>query len=310
MAHRQIYLGAKRAAWAEQFKPKTLKGAPLRPAAVTANAFHGEIAKLVESMISTTRSEISALFGADTFDAPDLHTRIAIEEGALAPLAPTMDASIASQARILMNKLQARFTVMFNRAATDATRRMVERSLRNSATTLKTSLKEMAGNVTLKTDILTSELSDVVTASIAEAVGLIKRVPEKYLGQVQGDVMRSITSGTSLEASLDKQGVMIRNWSKNTAMDQTRKVYNSINRDRMQAVGVKKFEWLHSGGSNQPREYHKAQWPQGLNGGIFSFDDLPVIDKRTGERGIPGQAPNCHCVMIPVFSFDDDDDDE
>jgi uncharacterized protein with gpF-like domain len=30
---------------------------------------------------------------------------------------------------------------------------------------------------------------------------------------------------------------------------------------------------------------------------------LPVIDPRTGERGIPGQAINCRCVMRPLVEF-------
>jgi len=41
---------------------------------------------------------------------------------------------------------------------------------------------------------------------------------------------------------------------------------------------------------------------------IFSFDDLPVIDRRSGERGIPGQAINCRCRMAPVIEFDNDEE--
>jgi uncharacterized protein with gpF-like domain len=36
---------------------------------------------------------------------------------------------------------------------------------------------------------------------------------------------------------------------------------------------------------------------------VYSFDDLPVVDERTGETGIPGQAVNCRCTMSPVFDF-------
>ena len=48
----------------------------------------------------------------------------------------------------------------------------------------------------------------------------------------------------------------------------------------------------------------KIKWPQGLNGGIFDFDNLPVIDEKTGERGIPGQAINCKCRMRPIVEFE------
>ena len=86
------------------------------------------------------------------------------------------------------------------------------------------------------------------------------------------------------------------------ARDQTRKVYNSVNRARMQEMGMRKFEWVHSGGANEPRPLHVS-----YNGQVFDFDDPPIIDERTKERGFPGQAVNCGCVMRPVFVFEGDD---
>ena len=41
-----------------------------------------------------------------------------------------------------------------------------------------------------------------------------------------------------------------------------------------------------------------------LNGKIFSWNDPPVIDTRTGRRGHPGDDYQCRCVAIPVFDFD------
>jgi len=74
------------------------------------------------------------------------------------------------------------------------------------------------------------------------------------------------------------------------AIDQTRKITTAMNYERSKALGVKKFKWLHSGGGAEPRPLHKNT----LNGKIFSYDDLPVIDEKTGERGLPGQLINCH----------------
>jgi len=88
--------------------------------------------------------------------------------------------------------------------------------------------------------------------------------------------------------------------AKNIALDQTRKVYNSVNKGRMEALGIGKFMWHHSGGGAHPREDHID-----MDGEIYSFEELPIIDPRSGERGIPGQAPNCRCTMSPVFSFED-----
>jgi len=40
-----------------------------------------------------------------------------------------------------------------------------------------------------------------------------------------------------------------------------------------------------------------------LNGKKFSFNNLPVIDSKTGERGLPGQAFGCRCRMKPVVNI-------
>jgi uncharacterized protein with gpF-like domain len=70
----------------------------------------------------------------------------------------------------------------------------------------------------------------------------------------------------------------------------------------MQKIGIKKFKWRHSGGGAHPRPLHRNV----LNGNIYSFDDPPVIDEKTGQRGFPGQLINCRCVMISVIEFDED----
>jgi SPP1 gp7 family putative phage head morphogenesis protein len=91
--------------------------------------------------------------------------------------------------------------------------------------------------------------------------------------------------------------------AKNIAYDQTRKAFNNINKARMDKLGIREFEWLHSGGSTHPRKLH-----QELSGKIFSLDDLPIIGTMYGEevRGIPGQLPNCRCKMLPVISFNEE----
>ncbi len=36
------------------------------------------------------------------------------------------------------------------------------------------------------------------------------------------------------------------------------------------------------------------------NGKRFTFDDPPIIDKRTGQKGLPGQSFNCRCSMTVI----------
>lgn len=289
MAIAKVRLSPQKQKWRDQFKVGAIRGKTLRVAVSIEIRYQAALNLQIDKMVKETEREVLALFGAFGHDATEF----------------AQDASIASQARILMNALMSKFDALFARVAAPIAETMVDQVDRNSETTLKSSLKELSGNMSFKTDVLTGPLNDVLTATVAENVGLIKRVPEKYLNDIQGMVMRSIQTGeVNLREELGKYNVSVRNWAKNVALDQTRKAYNGINKGRMQALGVKKFEWVHSQGSNKPREYHKNV----LNGNVYSFDDLPIIDKRTGEKGIPGQLPYCRCTMRPIMEFDDDED--
>jgi SPP1 gp7 family putative phage head morphogenesis protein len=201
---------------------------------------------------------------------------------------------------MVFNALQAKWDKAFGSIASAEAWGFIDDVKKDSASKLRESLKELSGGLTLDTSILTGELHDMLDASVKENVALIKRVPSKYFEQMQGDVMRSIQTGEGLKdliPALEERGVKVRNWAQNVAMDQTRKAFNGLNRGRMQALNMDEWEWIHGGGSNHPREYHRDE----LNGNIYSFSDLPVIDKRTGEKGIPGQLPFCRCTMRPVF---------
>jgi SPP1 gp7 family putative phage head morphogenesis protein len=292
MAHKQVKVIGRRAQWATQFKVETLRGAPLIPAGQIATRYFERLDPLIMRMRATVVRELMKLDESFTGDG-----------------AYGFDASVASQARILMNKMRDRFTSLFATLATSAAEDMTKRATKDSAQKLGVSLKEMSGQLTLKTDVFNDELRDVLKATIAENVSLIKqKLVTSYFDRVEGSVFRSIASGNGLadlKPELDKYGVQVRNWAKNVSLDQTRKAYNNINKSRMETLGVKKFEWVHTQGSNHPREYHKDV----LNGKIFSFDDLPHLDgPNKGEKGIPGQAPYCRCIMRPVFEFDDEED--
>lgn len=212
------------------------------------------------------------------------------------------DASIASQARILTNKLMETFDQLFADHAKPLAEKMLRNANKLSAINLQSSLKTLSRGLTLKTNFVTAGLKDITKAAVAENVALIKSISEYYLGSVQKTVLRSITTGNGLQdlmPALKKFKGITERKAKDIALDQTRKVYNAINSERMQSVGIKEFEWLHSGGGQKPRIDHIE-----MNGNIYSFDNLPVIDKKTGERGIPGQAINCGCTMRPIIRFD------
>ncbi len=289
MAHAKIRLMPRKQAQLD--KTRMLSGKTLRISVAIESRYAETLLKYIERMTRETEREVRKLFEADNY---------AGEYG--------MDANIGAQGRILMNSLSEQFEAMFARVSGEATDTMIDQTDKNSSATLKSSLKDIAGGITFKTDIMTGELRETIAASAAESVALIKRVPAKYLDQITGGVMRAITSGNGLQdivPLLAKQKVQVKNWAINVAHDQTRKVYNGLNAGRMKALGLNKYRWVHSGGSNDPREYHMNV----LNGNIYSLDKPPIIQLKKGKtpqvRGKPGDLPFCRCTMCPVLSFED-----
>ena len=289
---RQLKLTKKRQQWVRG-RTVALKGSPLRHDIAAGNRYADRIERLTAAMVEEVAREVKNIFRSD--EASQYFGQ---------------DASIASMTRITMNRLTDKFESLFKQKSRSFAEQMLFSINRDSKSKMFSSLQQLSGGLSIKTDFISQEMRDILKASTEQNVDLIRRIPRDYLGQVKTAVMASITQpdtggikqlqGTIHEL-LDERGRQIRNKARNTALDQTRKAYNNLNAGRARAVGITKYTWVHSGGGQRPREYHRDV----LNGQVFSFDDPPVIDENTGERGIPGQLINCRCTFIPVVEFDD-----
>lgn len=280
--------------WAGQFKPTLLRGMRLNYNAAVSARYRARLTSLVKQMTSQTRRDLEKLYKSEAAKAHFGRDSYAEDE------------NISSAARILTNRIQSKFQQLFSRKAVELAMSMVSDSDKASASAVTGSLKKLSGGLTLKTGFVTGPMETIMRAHVAENVALIKSIPQKFFTDVQGAVMRSITSGNGLAdlvPAIEKyEGMSVRR-AQFIAEDQTRKVYSNLNFERMAKVGVKKFEWIHSGGGAHPRELHED-----MDGQVFSMSDLPVIDDKTGERGIPGQLPNCRCTMCPVIDFEESED--
>lgn len=266
-------------------KPDGLVGGALRPNAGIAADYAKPIVNEIGLMYRDMKRELIKVFTETDFNS-------------------AMDASTSSQARIVLNYLLSKWSKRFNKLAKEQTDKMIRRTDKNSAVTLKMSLKEAAASITIDTSFYNKQIEDVIKASTYEAANLIKLIPEKFINEVQGQVMRSITTGQGLKDLVPyltkKYHGNVRH-AKNVAVDQTRKAYQSINTSRLKTLGVKKFIWIHSGGGREPRIKHIE-----MSGNEYSFDDPPVIGVMYGKevRGLPGDLPYCRCICKPVINFD------
>jgi SPP1 gp7 family putative phage head morphogenesis protein len=162
-------------------------------------------------------------------------------------------------------------------------------------------LREEAKKFTLSMQDVPQSVKDTLNAVVAENVALIRNIPQEYMTQVQGAVMRSITTGNGLadlQPFLKKREVITKRRAELIAIDQTRKAFSALNTIRMKEAGVQEFKWLHSHGGQYPRKLHLK-----LNNTVHRLDDPPVIDDRTGERGMPGMLISCRCRACVVLTF-------
>ena len=267
---------------------KAIVGSPLISNGSIADKYAKAVQALIREMARETATELKAMFSAPGYalDGDDLDE---VEDG-----------SPAARSQIILNKLMKKYRGKFDDLATMATDRMINATLKHVDTTAGLSLREIGAGFELP-DFWSSRLREIVAASTKEATQLIKTIPEKFLSQVQGQTMRSITSGRGM-ADLtpfltEKYGQNLRK-AKNVALDQTRKAYSNLSAQRMQDAGVEEFEWRHSRGGHDPRKQH-----EGWSGKIFRYDDPPV-DETFGPV-LPGRAINCRCFARPVLRFGD-----
>lgn len=272
--------------WIERRQPELIKGAPLNNPSIVTGKYQSKLDAMIDRMADEVQWTLTRFFNDPT----------ATEYFA-------QDASVSSQARILTNHLMRKFNDMFATQSVGLADQQANAVDKASSSALHSSLQQLSGGLSLPTTTLSGDLGDILSASITENVALIRSISQQYLQGVQGAVMRSIASGRGLHdliPFLETHKGVTKRRAAMIAGDQTRKAYNNLNRGRMQKVGLQQFGWLHTGGSQHPRPLHVS-----YNQRIFNFNDLPIIDERTGERGIPGQAINCHCRMFTVLSFKD-----
>lgn len=270
--------------WVKQRQVEVVKGEIINPSAAVESRYKADLDWLVSKMVEATEKELTKLFKSEA--ATEFFAQ---------------DDSIASQARILMNALLKQFTEMFDAQAQPTARKFARQADKASSAAVHSSLQALSGGMSLGTRTLDADTREILKAVIAENVGLIKSIPQKYLQAVQGAVMRSITSRNGMNdliPFLQKRGDMTYRRARFIASDQTRKVNSALSTGRLQKLGVEKFQWVHTS-SPHPRHLHEK-----LDGKVFRFNDPPVIQKSPEVRGLPAQLPGCRCRALPVFEFD------
>lgn len=136
----------------------------------------------------------------------------------------------------------------------------------------------------------------------AENVDLIRSLAADKVARVR-EILTDAGAGTRVEeiARAVREGTdATRSRARLIARDQVLKLNAEITQTRHEAAGVTEFVWRTSK-DERVREDHKL-----LDGKRFRYDDPPIVDRRRGDRALPGVYFQCRCIAEPVIpGFDD-----
>jgi uncharacterized protein with gpF-like domain len=204
------------------------------------------------------------------------------------------DALPAAALREAMRKLAARWLHRFEEAAPKLAEYFATQASRRSDAALRSVLRRGGFSVPFK---MTRGMRDVLAATIGANVALIKSIPEQYLGEVEGAVMRSVQTGrdlASLTDEIESHYGVTRRRAAFIALDQNNKATSALQEARRAELGIDEAIWQHSGGGKHPRPKHVAASGDRYKTGV----GLPIGDK--GQYVLPGTEINCRCVSRAV----------
>jgi len=208
-------------------------------------------------------------------------------------LALAEDATPSDKMKRVMNDLGKRWIDRFDEWAPKIAEAYLQAMFKTSDAAFRASLKSAGWTVEFK---MTPAVRDAFNASLAENVGLITSIPEKYLQQVEGAVMRSYTTGRDLQGMVKELNKIYPGASHRAeliARDQSNKANAVVNRARQMELGITEAIWMHSHAGKNPRLDHVA-----ANGKRYKIAEGCKI---SGEYIQPGEEINCRCTSRPVL---------
>jgi len=233
---------------------------------------------------------------------PGLHPGVAanLKELVTGPLA--QDAKKKPTTSALMEKALGKWATNWNGRIESASRKIAwnfaakNQDATDAAT--KRTLADAGFTVKFKPTKLVQQAFE---ATVAENVGLIRTIPQKYLSDVQAMVWQSVMQGSDL-ATLTKQiqekyGVAYRRAAL-IARDQNHKAKAAMEKARRTDLGITEAVWMHSHAGKEPRPTHVA-----MDGRRYQIDE-GMYDSAVGKYIWPGTEINCRCTdraVIPGF---------
>jgi uncharacterized protein with gpF-like domain len=207
-----------------------------------------------------------------------------------------MDALPARDLERQLSQLGKQWAARFDEQAPKLAQWFAKKASKRSAASLRKILKDAGISVEFQQ---TRTMRDAFAATVAENVGLIKSIPARYHDEVQGLVMRSVSTGRDLAQltdDLEERYGITRKRAAFIALDQNNKATAVMTRVRQQDNAITKAIWLHSHAGKKPRKTHLANTGKVYDPAKGWFDPDPRVKRFIW----PGELPRCRCVSRSI----------
>lgn len=250
---------------------------PLHPNAGLTAAYRAKLEKLIDEMDASVQYWV--------------RTRYKNNE----PLMAMDDVLPANELKRVLRELSKRWLKNFDDAKWELADYFTGAVSKRTDAALRAILRKGGFSVKFK---MTRAMRDVFNATRAQNVALIKSIPEQYLKNVEGAVMRSVQAGRdmgTLAKFLEKNYGVTRRRAAFIARSQNNLATASMNRVRQVELGITKGKWRHSGAGKHPRPTHVKN-----NGKLYDVK-RGWWDPAVKRYIWPGTEPGCKCVSISVI---------
>lgn len=205
------------------------------------------------------------------------------------------DALPSAEMAARVREVSKRWVARYNDMADDIAKRFASGSIRATDSSFQLALKDAGWAVDFK---MTRAMQDVAKAAVVENVSLIKSIPQKYLTEVEGIVMRGYSRGRDLQeitGELQSRYGITQRRAILIARDQSNKLNAATTQARRLELGITEAIWQHSHGGKEPRKLHVA-----ADGQKYKIAKGCLIG---GKYILPGEEVGCRCVSKSVLPF-------
>lgn len=213
------------------------------------------------------------------------------------PAIMAMDALPAAELQRAVRRMTRQWQRRFATGAEELARYFALSARNRNDRALAQILKRAGFSVAFKP---TEAMRDVMKATVEQNVQLIKSIPQQYLTQVQGAVMRSVQTGRDLESltkELRKDFGVTKRRAAFIALDQNNKATSAMQKVRQVELGITQGIWMHSHATKEPRKTHLANDRKKFSIATGWFDPDPKVRRHI----MPGELIQCHCTWKPVI---------